>query len=148
MEDIDYSKLSDEELEALKSGDYSKLSEATLRLIAGQKPAAQPAAKPAAPAPAERKSRFPELPRDVRAQADVSPGRGASGLLGIPGSLLDIATGITGIFGENAVTRQLREMEQRLSEKAPVKETYEAGKIVPQIIPEPSGIQSIPMRTV
>ena len=131
MADIDYSKLSDAELEALASGDYSKLSDATLQMLAGQKPAE----RPAAPAPAERKSRFPELPRDVRAQTDVSPGRGASGLLGIPGSLLDIATGITGIFGENAATRQLREIEQRLSEKAPVKETYEAGKIVPQIIP-------------
>jgi hypothetical protein len=111
--------LSDEELESL----YDELA------------GVRPAAKPAAPAPAERKSRFPELPRDVRTQTDVSPGRGASGLLGIPGSLLDIATGITGIFGENAATRQLREMEQRLSEKAPVKETYEAGKIVPQIVP-------------
>lgn len=131
MADIDYSKLSDEELEALASGDYSKLSDATLQMLAGQKPAA----KPAAPAPAERKSRLPELPRDVRTPTDVSPGRGASGLLGIPGSLLDIATGITGIFGENAATRKLREMEQRLSEQAPVKETYEAGKIVPQIVP-------------
>ena len=131
MADIDYSKLSDAELEALASGDYSKLSDATLQMLAGQKPAE----RPAAPAPAERKSRFPELPRDVRTPTDVSPGRGASGLLGIPGGLLDIATGITGIFGENAVTRQLREMEQRLSEKAPVKETYEAGKIVPQIVP-------------
>lgn len=131
MADIDYSRLSDEELEALSRGDYSKLSDATLQMLAKQKPAA----KPAAPAPAERKSRLPELPRDVRAQTDVSPGRGASGLLGIPGGLLDIATGITGIFGENAATRKLREMEQRLSEKAPAKETYEAGKIVPQIVP-------------
>ena len=131
MADIDYSRLSDEELEALSRGDYSKLSDATLQMLAGQKPAE----KPAAPAPAERKSRLPELPRDVRAQTDVSPGRGASGLLGIPGGLLDIATGITGIFGENAATRKLREMEQRLSEKAPAKETYEAGKIVPQIVP-------------
>ena len=134
MADIDYSKLSDEELEALSRNDYSKLSDSTLQMLAGEKPTA--AAKPAAPTPApvERK-RLPLLPRDVRTPTDVSPGRGASGLLGIPGSLLDIATGITGIFGENAATRKLREMEQRLSEQAPVKETYEAGKFVPQIIP-------------
>jgi hypothetical protein len=111
--------LSDEELESL----YDELA------------GARPAAKPAAPAPAERKSRLPELPRDVRTQTDVSPGRGASGLLGIPGSLLDIATGITGIFGENEATRKLREMEKRLAAQAPEKKSYEFGKVVPQIIP-------------
>lgn len=134
MADIDYSKLSEEELKALASGDFPKLSDATLQILAGEKPAA--AAKPAAPAPApvDRK-RLPMLPRDVRTPTDVSPGRGASGLLGIPGGLLDIATGITGIFGENAATRQLREMEQRLAAQAPEKKSYEIGKVVPQVVP-------------
>lgn len=110
--------LSEEELESL----YDEL--------------AGPAAKPAAPTPApvERK-RLPLLPRDVRSQTDVSPGRGISGLLGIPGGLLDIATGITGIFGETGASRELREMERRLSEKAPEKGAYEVGKVVPQVIP-------------
>lgn len=143
MADIDYSKLSEEELKALASGDFSKLSDATLQMLAGEKPAVAPApapaAKPAAPAPtpaapADRR-RFPMLPRDVRTPTDVSPGRGVSGLMGIPGGFLDIATGLTGLFGETETSRELRALEQKLAEKAPVKETYEAGKIVPQLVP-------------
>jgi hypothetical protein len=44
MAKIDYSNLSDEELEAIKSGDYSKLSEATLRMLAGEKYVSEPVA--------------------------------------------------------------------------------------------------------
>jgi hypothetical protein len=94
-------------------------------------------AKTAAPAPAAAtKERFtPELPRDIRTPQDVDVRRGASGLLGLPGGLLDIATGIAGIGGENAVTRWLREKERSLAAQAPSQEGYEAGKIVPQIVP-------------
>lgn len=45
---MDYSKLSDEELEAISNGDYSKLSDATLQAISNQ-PAARPVNAPIAP---------------------------------------------------------------------------------------------------
>jgi hypothetical protein len=41
---LDYSTLSDEELEAIANNDYSKLSDATLQAIAQQPPAKEPAA--------------------------------------------------------------------------------------------------------
>jgi hypothetical protein len=109
--------LSDAELAAL----YDELS--------GVKPAAP------APAPAAKQRLTPELPRDIRTPQDVDVRRGASGLLGLPGGLLDIATGIAGIGGENAVTRWLREKERSLAAQAPSEAGYEAGKIVPQLAP-------------
>jgi hypothetical protein len=130
---VNFSKLSDQELEAIARGDYKSLSDETLAMLAGE----APVTKPAAPAPAAAtKERFtPELPRDIRTPQDVDVRRGASGLLGLPGGLLDIATGIAGIGGENAVTRWLREKERSLAAQAPSQEGYEAGKIVPQIVP-------------
>ena len=53
MANIDYSKLSDEELEAIKSGDYSKLSEETLRMLAGEKYVSEPVA----PSPTSKRNR-------------------------------------------------------------------------------------------
>lgn len=121
--------LSDEELAALYdeiSGVKEKPAEAP--------PAPATAAKPTPPAPvAER--RLPTLPRDVRTPQDVDVRRGVSGYLGIPGGVLDIATGVAGLAGENAVTRWLREKERALAAQAPSEAGYEAGKIVPQIVP-------------
>ena len=159
---IDYSKLSEEELEAIANNDYSKLSEATLTMLAGEStgtatttPKVEPLPRgpttrggkrtPGVPLNQPSDTRFPTLPRDIRTPQDVDVRRGASGLLGIPGGFLDIATGLTGILGENAASRWLREKEQELAAQTSSKEGYEAGKIVPQIIPSAATAKAVSM---
>ena len=152
---IDYSKLSDEELEAIANNDYSKLSDATLAMLSGEAPKVEPLPRgpttrggkrtPGVPLNQPSDTRFPTLPRDIRTPQDVDVRRGASGLLGIPGGFLDIATGLTGILGENAASRWLREKEQELAAQTSSKEGYEAGKIVPQIIPAAATAKAVSM---
>ena len=159
---IDYSKLSEEELEAIANNDYSKLSEATLTMLAGEStgtatttPKVEPLPRgpttrggkrtPGVPLNQPSDTRLPTLPRDIRTPQDVDVRRGASGLLGIPGGFLDIATGLTGILGENAASRWLREKEQELAAQTSSKEGYEAGKIVPQIIPSAATAKAVSM---
>ena len=152
---IDYSKLSDEELEAIANNDYSKLSDATLAMLSGEAPKVEPLPRgpttrggkrtPGVPLNQPSDTRFPTLPRDIRTPQDVDVRRGASGLLGIPGGFLDIATGLTSILGENAASRWLREKEQELAAQTSSKEGYEAGKIVPQIIPAAATAKAVSM---
>jgi len=159
---IDYSKLSEEELEAIANNDYSKLSEATLTMLAGEStgtatttPKVEPLPRgpttrggkrtPGVPLNQPSDTRLPTLPRDIRTPQDVDVRRGASGLLSIPGGFLDIATGLTSILGENAASRWLREKEKELAAQALSKEGYEAGKIVPQIIPFAATAKAVSM---
>ena len=77
--------------------------------IAGEAPKVEPLPRgpttrggkrtPGVPLNQPSDTRFPTLPRDIRTPQDVDVRRGASGLLGIPGGFLDIATGLTGILG-------------------------------------------------
>lgn len=71
---LDYSKLSDEELEALEKGDYSKLSDATLQALASEQ---QPQTKAPATVPGA-----PAEPYVTQAEADRNEllGAGAVGL--------------------------------------------------------------------
>lgn len=144
MDDIDYSKLSDEELEAIKSGDYSKLSEATLRMLAGEKPAvSKPKAPDSKPVFTERRvmMRPDEYGERFGAESESGPSikevakKGASTAFGVPGGLLDIFTGIIGLGGESKATQQLRQMEKKLAAAAPSEAGYQAGKVIPQVVP-------------
>jgi hypothetical protein len=149
--DIDFSKLSDEDLDALSRGDVESLSDEALVLITGATPAAAPseAPKPEPEAPATKRGFFDrpvmmrpdEYGERFYTQPEAGPSlreakeKGSSAGLGITGGLLDIATGIAGLGGENAVTRWLREKERELASKAESEAGYEVGKIAPQVVP-------------
>lgn len=144
MADVDLSKLSDADLAAVEAGDLSKVSDEGLAIIEGKAPTAPPAATP----PAQPAGRMPLLPRDPRMPTDVDVRRGASTALGLPGSVLDIGAGLTGLVGENAISQWLREKERQLAGQAPVKESYEVGKMIPQVVPyarAAKAVSKIPM---
>lgn len=144
---IDYSKLSDQELDAIARDDYSSLSDETLALLAGEpaKQAPAVAAPQAAPIPkgptARRGPRTPPekkpllLPRDPRIPTDVSTGRGVSGLLGIPGGAVRMARGVAELGGETDASRKLKELEASIAARAPDKTSYQIGQIVPELLP-------------
>jgi hypothetical protein len=160
---IDLSKLSDEDLDALEKGDLTRLSDAALDMLEGREQAAAATVEPLRKGPqgprrysgqneAERKRREAEeakkpllLPRDVRTPTDVSPGRGLSGLLGIPGGAVRMARSVAELGGETETSRQLKELEASIAAKAPDKETYEAGRLVPEILPFAATAKAVSM---
>ncbi len=134
---IDLSKLSDEDLDALETGDLTRLSDEALDMLESSEqavPAKKPAPtpKPAAapqPQPAAVKPRT-ALPRDPRIPSDVDPARGASVLLGIPGGAVGMARGVTGFVGAEDTSAQLAELERKIKARAPSEGGYEVGKMV------------------
>jgi len=161
---IDFSKLSDEELEAIANDDYSKLSEATLRMLAGESAPvteAAPAAK--APTPPGTKPGFfsrrvpmrpdeygerigagPEMGPSAKEVVDVTKSAGLGAIAGLP----RMGAGITSIAGETDTSRALREMEERLRQRAPEKEVFEVAKYAPEVVPAlgaAKAVSAIPM---
>ena len=151
---IDLSKLSDEDFDALEKGDLTSLSDEALDMLEGrERPAAAPTPAPAAPSapveplrkgpqgprryPGQNKDqrRLPLLPRDVRTPTDVSPARGVSGLLGIPGGAVRMVRSVAELGGETETSRALKELEASIAARAPEKEVYEFGRVVPEILP-------------
>jgi hypothetical protein len=161
---IDFSKLSDEELEAIANDDYSKLSEATLRMLSGESAPvteAAPAAK--APTPSDTKPGFfsrrvqmrpdeygerigagPEMGPSAKEVVDVTKSAGLGTIAGLP----RMGAGITSIAGETDTSRALREMEERLRQRAPKKEVFEVAKYAPEVVPAlgaAKAVSAIPM---
>lgn len=144
MNDIDLSAFSDADLDALEKGDLSALSEEGLALletrqsIVSKGPQARrgvrtPGVMPAR-ADAARSGRQ-LLPRDPRIPSQIDPAGGISAFLGLAGGFPRIAAGVTGIVGDNEISRQLQEMEAGLRARAPVKETYDITKYAAEVIP-------------
>jgi hypothetical protein len=155
---IDYSKLSDEELEAISNDDYSKLSDETLSMLAGQASVAPATATkgpttrggrrtpgvPLAPLPfAERRvpMRPDEYGERFGAEPEMGPsikevGRAGAGVaLGLPGGVVDIARGVSELGGESESSRMLKALEAKIASKVPDQRAYEAGKLIPEVAP-------------
>jgi hypothetical protein len=145
MNDLDLSLFSDADLDALEKGDLSALSEEGLSILETRqsiiskgpktryRPRSLPPGEVTEAKPAQ--TRLPTLPREPKIRTDVSPGGGTSALLGMLGGFPRMAAGVTSIFGENELSRQLKELEAGLRERAPVKETYDVTKYAAEVIP-------------
>jgi hypothetical protein len=141
MDNIDLSLFSDADLDALEKGDLTALSDQGLAMLETAKAPKGPTTRggvrrtdlslrqPVAP------SGRPFLPQDPRLQTAVDVRGGQSALYGIPGGALDIAAGITQLVGAEDTSRYLQGLERKLEKEAPVKETYETGKIIPAVVP-------------
>jgi hypothetical protein len=162
---IDFSKLSDDELEAISRNDYSSLSDETLAFLAGEKPAAAPIPKgPSArrgPRRPDAELRDPgffarkvqmrpdEYGERIGAGPEVGPSlrevqeAGVSSALAVPGTAARITAGVSGVTGENEVSKQLRELERTIASKAPSREAYEATALGVETLPYMKAAQAV-----
>ena len=163
MNDLNLSLFSDADLDALEKGDLSALSEEGLSILETRQaiiskgpktrggkrtPREVPYVERRTPMrPDEYGERFgaePELgpsPKEVKETA-VSTG------MGVLGGFPRMGAGVSSIFGENELSRQLREIEAGLRAKAPTKEAYDVAKYTPEVIPAVAtakAISKIPM---
>jgi len=163
MNDLNLSLFSDADLDALEKGDLSALSEEGLSILETRQaiiskgpktrggkrtPRVLPYSERRTPMrPDEYGERFgaePELgpsPKQVKETA-VSTG------MGVLGGFPRMGAGVSSIFGENELSRQLREIEAGLRAGAPEKEVFDVAKYFPQVIPATATakvISKIPM---
>jgi hypothetical protein len=167
---IDYSKLTEEELQAIANDDFSSLSEETLQMLAAESapapelPKGPPARRgPRGPGnelrdpgfykrkvemrPDEYGERFgaePEVGPSPKEVVDVAK----STALGVVGGFPRMGAGVMGVAGETDTSRALREMEEKLRQRAPVKEAFDVAKYAPQALPATGAakvISKIPM---
>ena len=158
---IDLSKLSDEDLDALEKGDLTRLSDATLAMLeSGAQPSA-PSVGPISKGPSARRGprrpgaelrdpgffarkvqmRPDEYGERFGAEPEVGPSlaevgrKGKAVALGVPGGAVRMTRGVAELGGETETSRQLKELEESIARRTSETEAYEAGRIIPEILP-------------